>query len=330
MDYTFLLHGFDIAKISYKKNENLKSRNTFKINSTASVLVIPESIEQFQSCLGASKAADSDFFILGGGSNLVFPDEGYSGILISTENLINIIMTDNDPPEGLPENTVLVTCEAGTTMSSFVNFCTRHNLSGAEQFAGLPGTVGGATFMNARCFDKSISDIIYEASYIQISDRGKTKILSCQYDPQDWDYKKSPFQTKENEDIKAIASVTFKLIQKKSEEHSEIENNCKHYINERVSKGHFKYPSAGSVFKNNRAFGKPSGQLIDEAGLKGMQIGGAQIAPFHGNFIINIDNATADDIEKLVIKTQDVIKDKYNFLLEPEIIFLKNKINSDN
>ena len=98
---------------------------------------------------------------------------------------------------------------------------------------------------------------------------------------------------------------------------------CKYYINERISKGHFKYPSAGSVFKNNHDFGKPSGKLIDEAGLKGLEYGGAQIAPFHANFIINKNNATSQDIKTLVKKVQNEVKNKFGFNLEPEILFLE-------
>ena len=96
------------------------------------------------------------------------------------------------------------------------------------------------------------------------------------------------------------------------------------YISERVDKGHFKYPSAGSVFKNNHDFGKPSGKIIDEAGLRGYSIGGAKIADFHGNFIINVNKATAKDIKDLVLYTQTQIKNNFGFSLEPEIIFVDN------
>lgn len=320
----FLLKGYDIAKITYKQNEPLTSKSTFKVGSTADVYVVPNSIDQLISAVGAAKAAEENYFILGGGSNIVFPDEPYHGILISTECLNNITMTDDDLPPELPQNSRLVTCEAGTPMASFVNFCTKHNLSGAENFAGLPGTIGGAAYMNARCFDKSISDIIYETQHIVVEERGKTKIITSKMNPSDWDYKKSPFQATESSVQKIVCTVTFVLQQMPSDAHDLIDKACKNYISERVNKGHFKFPSAGSVFKNNRNFGKPSGQIIDEAGLKGYQIGGAQIAPFHGNFIINVDKASSKDISDLVAYIQNVVKDKFNFELEPEILFLKN------
>lgn len=317
----FLLYGFDIAHIQYKKNEPLYNKCTFKIGNTADIYVVPNSIDQLQSTVGAIRAAEESFFLLGGGSNIVFPDEPYHGLIVSTEKLNNILMTDDTPIDSEPD-TVIVTCEAGTTMASFVNFCTNHCLSGAEEFAGLPGTIGGAAYMNARCFEKAISDIIFETQYILIEDRGKTTVHTLPFNSYDWDYKKSPFQT--NDNSKIISTVSFKLTQKKSDEKKKIEDLCKKYISERVEKGHFKYPSAGSVFKNNRDFGKPSGQIIDEAGLKGYKIGGAQIAPFHGNFIINIDKAKASDILSLVQHTIKIVKDKFNFNLEPEIIFINN------
>lgn len=319
----FLLYGFDLAHIPYKKNEPLNNKCTFKVGSTADIFVTPQTIDQLQSAAGACKAAEETFLILGGGSNLVFPDEPYNHIIISTENLNSIIMTD-DTPDSLNKDQVLVTCQCGTTMAAFVNFCTKHNLTGAEQFAGLPGTIGGAAYMNARCFDKSICELIYETEHLEIQNRGKTQLITNKINQSEWNYKKSPFQTKDDENQKVVTEVTFILTKTDSSNHELIESKCKEFISERVDKGHFKYPSAGSVFKNNRSFGKPSGLIIDEAGLKGYQIGGAQIAPFHGNFIINVDNAKAKNIEDLVLYIQETVKTKFNFELEPEIIFIKN------
>jgi UDP-N-acetylmuramate dehydrogenase len=208
-------------------------------------------------------------------------------------------------------------------MAAFVDFCTRKNLSGAEQFAGLPGTVGGAVYMNARCFDRSINDILYSTKHIEF-ERKAAKQIELPFNAADWDYKKSPFQNSNESTVEAryITQATFKLTRAAPANHDKIAADCKKYIAERVDKGHFKYPSAGSVFKNNHAFGAPSGKLIDECGLKGLQIGGAQIAPFHGNFIININHASAEDIHKLVMAAQKAVQEKFGFELEPEIIFV--------
>lgn len=316
MNYDFLAQAYTLAHIPFTKNQPMAQKTTFKVGGTAGLFVKPQDTAQLQSAIGGAATAGVKYFVLGGGSNVVFPDGNYDGIIISTEELNTIILDRDSSPT---PNQVLVTCQAGTPMAAFVNFCTSKNLSGAEQFAGLPGSVGGAVYMNARCFDRSISDILYQTEYIDYSDSIKTQIITQAFDSTQWDYKKSPFQTGK----KLITAATFLLTQKTSQEHETIVSECKKYIAERVDKGHFKYPSAGSVFKNNHTFGAPSGKLIDQIGLKGYSIGDAQIAPFHGNFIINNGNATAEQIKQLVQYVQTQVQQKLGFHLEPEIIFIE-------
>ena len=134
------------------------------------------------------------------------------------------------------------------------------------------------------------------------------------FDSKDWDYKKSPFQSGD----KFIVEVNFKVHKGRK---NDIFDKAESYITDRELKGHFKYPSAGSVFKNNRSFGKPSGKIIDEVGLRGFSVGDAQVAPWHGNFIINTGSATAMDVKKLVEHIQKNVQEKTGFLLECEIIF---------
>ncbi len=312
-----------VAKIPYTENEPLASKSTFKVGGKARLFITPQTPDQLEAAISAARSSELPFFVTGGASNVVYPDGTYEGAIISTQQIKEIFY---DPDETTPDGTVLVTCQCGVPMAAFVDFCTKKNLSGAEQFAGLPGTVGGAVYMNARCFDRSISDILYSTMYIEHKgDKGK--ITEMPFNPADWDYKKSPFQADSNKSgsqpvQRYITQATFHLTPAGANAHDRIISDCKKYIAERVDKGHFKYPSAGSVFKNNHAFGAPSGKLIDECGLKGLTIGGAQIAPFHGNFIINTGDATADDIHKLVEKVQAAVKEKFGFVLEPEIIFV--------
>ncbi len=308
------------AKIPYKENEPLAPKSTFKVGGTARLFITPETPAQLESVISAARSAELSFFVTGGASNVVYPDGTYEGAIISTQQIKEIFY---DSDETTPDGSVLVTCQCGVPMAAFVDFCTRKNLTGAEQFAGLPGTVGGAVYMNARCFDRSISDILYSTKHIEFELKA-AKEIELPFNAADWDYKKSPFQNSTNSTVEAryITQATFKLTRATPADHDQIATNCKKYIAERVDKGHFKYPSAGSVFKNNHAFGAPSGKLIDECGLKGLQIGGAQIAPFHGNFIINIDHASAEDIHKLVEAAQKAVREKFGFELEPEIIFV--------
>lgn len=320
-----ILHNHDAFKGDISENEPLAPKTTFKIGGNADLFIAPENYYSFQIALNALLQNNIPFFILGGGSNIVFSDEGFKGAVISTYKFNDsAIFPAGDCPKEfgkiiLKKNQVLVTCFSGTPMASLVNFCTEKNISGVEQFAGLPGTVGGAAFMNARCFDKSISDIIFSVSYMDFSD-GQVTLKREKFDESKWAYKKSPYQTGNI----FITTTTFLLTQKHEKDHFDIQNLCKYYINERIRKGHFGAPSAGSVFKNNHDFGKPSGQIIDEAGLRGFQIGGAKIADFHGNFIINVDNAKAADVKALVQHVQKTVSEKFNFNLEPEIIFVEN------
>ncbi|MCK9168801.1 MAG: UDP-N-acetylmuramate dehydrogenase [Treponema sp.] len=284
-------------------SEQMSLHTTFKVGGPAPLYIKPSDVSSLIFALTILKNDRIPWFILGCGSNIVVSDKGFEGAVISMED-INSISAEKG----------FVRCGAGSTMSSVVNFCTDHVLSGLETFAGLPGTAGGALYMNARCFSVSVSDILVSAEYIE-PDSLKQKSYS--FSGTDWEYKKSPFQSTG----RIITSVVFKTTQLSEIVKNEIETKCRMYIDERIKKGHFRYPSAGSVFRNNHAFGKPAGKIIDEAGLCGYQIGGAQIAPWHGNFIINKDNATEADIRALVDYTITIVKSKTGFTLEPEIIF---------
>lgn len=298
-------------------DEPMKNRTSFKIGGNAPLFIEPANEDSLVSVLDLLKTEDIPYFVLGGCTNVVISDEGFDGAVLSTVGLNYIQTVDMAAREQNgtnPGKTVFIKCGAGTPMASFVHFCRNNCIEGAEQFAGLPGSVGGAVYMNARCFDRSISDLFHSADFIDMHDNAKSSLL---FKESDWAYKVSPFQNTN----KIITSVVFRLTQCSIEHKADILERCEYYINQRKIKGHFKFPSAGSVFRNNREFGKPSGQIIDEAGLKGMKIGGAQISPWHGNFIINTGNASQKDVKELVNFIVNVVKEKRNFVLQPEIIF---------
>lgn len=316
--FDFLASMLKVAKIPFTENEALAPKSTFKVGGKARLFISPQTPEQLESTISAVRSAELPYFVTGGASNVVYPDGSYEGAIISTQAIKEIFY---DPDETGPDGSALVTCQCGLPMAAFVDFCTKKNLCGAEQFAGLPGTVGGAVYMNARCFDRSISDILYSTKHIEYI-KDKAKMFDLPFNASDWDYKKSPFQAAQDKAQRYITQATFRLTPAGASAHDRISADCKKYIAERVDKGHFKYPSAGSVFKNNHTFGAPSGKLIDACGLKGLTCGGAQIAPFHGNFIINTGSATATDIRNLVSQVQKAVYDKFGFNLEPEIIFI--------
>lgn len=292
-------------------NEPMAAKTTFRIGGNAAVYAEPEDFMQLVKILQFVRSEKICFFILGGASNVVFCDDVYEGVVISLLKFNEISVLP------LSEDEVLVSCGAGATMAQLVNFCNKNGLEGLERFAGLPGTVGGALFMNARCFDQSISDCFYSARFFNLDDFTTGELNFIQ---EQWDYKVSPFQNS----MKIILGTMFRL-RKSEKSEEELVAFCRTFIEERKTKGHFKYPSAGSVFKNNRNFGSPSGRIIDECGLKGLREGNAQIAPFHGNFIINLGGATQKDVKKLVETIVNKVRQLKGVLLETEIIFIENK-----
>jgi UDP-N-acetylmuramate dehydrogenase len=287
----------------FLQNESLKDKTTFKIGGNASFFASPSDIKSLIYLLQEAKNLNVPIFILGGGSNLVVSDDGIDKLVISTESF-----------DFCEHTSSILTCGAGCTFEKITEFCIKNEISGLENFAGLPGTTGGAVFMNARCYEVSVSDVLHSVKYIDLTD---FSVKTYEFNPDDWDYKKSPFQTGD----KIIVEVNFKV---KKGNSKEIEEKSLSFIKDRENKGHFKFPSAGSVFKNNRNFGKPSGKIIDEVGLRGISVGNAQVAPWHGNFIINNGNATASDVLNLVELIQEKVKEKTGFLLECEIIFTDN------
>lgn len=295
---------------SIVSNQELSSFTSFKIGGCTPLFIQPASINDLIAILNAFNDQKTDFFVLGGGSNLVIADEGIPVPVISTGSFDHISSLVRD------DGAILLSCGSGLSVERIIQYCIDTELSGLENFAGLPGSVGGAVYMNARCYEKSVSDSVYAVRYVE-NVNGRYREYSYTYCAHDWDYKKSPFQHTK----KIITGVD--LIVTKGEKES-ITEKCRVCIDDRKEKGHFRYPSAGSVFKNNRDFGKPSGKIIDEAGLKGLRIGGTQIAPWHGNFIVNVDQGKASEVKELVTVVQNTVFEKFGFFLEPEIIFTQD------
>lgn len=297
-------------------DEPMSIHTTMKVGGNAELFAEPEDVFSLALVVSECKKNSVDFFILGGGSNLIVSDEGFCGVIISMNAFFSIKF----------ENRIVV-CGSGVETSRAVEFFAENGISGMESFAGLPGTCGGACYMNARCYSNDISSKIKFVEYLDLEnfDENSYKFLEKHIkmyhnnkDCAQWTYKHSPFMKKSV----VITKVAFKAEECQLEKISELKAACESFIKDREQKGHFKAPSSGSVFKNNRDFGEPSGKLIDEAGLKGAKIGGAQIAPWHGNIIINTGNATCSDIKKLVQLAQQKVKERTGFMLECEVVFV--------
>lgn len=299
-----------------QKNIKLAAFTSFKIGGNADIYSEPSSMKELQEVLAYLYAEQIPAILLGGGSNLLIPDEGIHGAVVHTGRFTAVRI---DEVDGEP----LVIAEAGALMQDVTEFCAAEGLGGLEDFAGLPGTVGGAVFMNARCYEKSVSDVLHAASVLHFSEKGFIieEHTCCQ---DEWGYKHSPFQPKNgqyavlNAERLVIVEAKFKTVK---QDKTLILKKMQERIEDRIAKRHFRLPSAGSVFKNNHTFGKPSGKLIDEAGLRGFQIGGAQVAPWHGNFIVNTGSATAQDVIALIQTIRERVRVQTGFVLEPEIIY---------
>ncbi len=317
------------------KNESLASHSTMHVGGPAKLFIEPHTEESLIIAIRTASESNLDFFILGGGSNTIFPDEGLD-LVISTRK-INTIEGDVSPHAPAKASAPLsagsdaarsegtsvaqyacLTVSAGASWGAVITYCKKHNLGGFEPFTGLSGTAGGALYMNATCFGLTTCDNLVSVKYLDLEDN---KIKTYKKNASDWGYKRSPFQnnlcSSEKYVDKIILSATFKVAQGFDQTKSD-EVKAK-----RIAMGHFKAPSAGSAFKNKPDEGIIAGKIIDECGLKGFAIGGAQIAPWHGNFIINPDHkATCSDIKALVEHVQKVVVEKTGIQLEPEILFV--------
>lgn len=313
------LPGLD-SRIKY--DEPMAGHTTFKIGGPADCFAEPENARECAALIELCSSTGIPVSVLGGGSNLLVADRGIRGLVLSLSRMSSIerIVACSSPED---RDRVFVRSGSGTSMEALVAWCAERGISGLERFAGLPGSVGGATFMNARCYDRAVSDVFYCAEALYLRD-GRCTIEETAYNGADWDYKKSPFQVRNGADQARIGenavillSVTCRLISGDSES---ILAEMATYVKDRDCKGHFRFPSAGSMFKNNHAFGKPSGKIIDEAGLCGFRVGDAQVAPWHGNIVINTGHATALEVRTLVDEVCARVLERTGFALEPEVI----------
>jgi UDP-N-acetylmuramate dehydrogenase len=282
--------------------EPMNNRCTFKTGGPAEVLVIPKNLEDILLIRKICRENKLPLFILGGGANILVSDKGIPGVTLSMEKITHIERQDNS-----------LICEAGLSVNSLVKKSLEEELTGLEFLNRLPGSVGGALYMNARCYGSEIADVLAWAEILTPED----KILTVPFKRGDWEYKSSPFQ-KEN---LIILRAAFNLCQGKGQE---INEKMDEISKSRLEKGHFKAPSAGSTFKNNRLHGKPAGRLIDECGLKGLVKGKASVSSWHGNIIINTGHATSHDISDLIIEVQNKVLENTGFELEPEVIRVGN------
>jgi UDP-N-acetylmuramate dehydrogenase len=290
-------------------DEPMSAHTAFGIGGPADLYVRPDTecfVPYTVALLRLSRAENIPVFILGGGANLLVADAGIRGIVLDTGSWSGRA----DPDEnGAPEDAAVF--RSGTLTDDAVRWAADNGYSGLEDFAGLPGTIGGAVWMNARCFGSQLSDIL--AGTTILDERLETSYIPAETGG--FGYKKSPFQDRSVTLLAAALSL-------RPGDRDVIAEKTAARRREREEKGHFRLPSAGSVFKNNPEHGQPAGKIIDGLGLRGARSGGAMIAPWHGNFIVNAGGATADDVKRLVTLAEERALQTLGVRLEREVIFV--------
>lgn len=283
------------------ENEPLSKYTSFKIGGNAAALIIVEEANALSELYSKCSKIGVPCFVIGNGSNLLIDDSGYNGIVFKLEGSFRkITITD--------ENTVK--CGAGTSLAKLCKFALEHHLSGLEFAWGIPGTVGGAAFMNAGAYGGEMKDVVESSAYI--SNDGTLGTLSAE--EMQFSYRHSVYSEKDS----IITSVTFKL---KPDDYESIRSRMDDFMTRRRTKQPLEFPSAGSVFK--RPEGYFAGGLIEECSLKGYSIGDAQVSEKHAGFIINKGNATCKDVCDLIKHIQDTVFEQKGVKLECEVKHVK-------
>ena len=277
-------------------DEPMSKHTSFKIGGPADIVCLPENLFEIQKLIKYFKEKAINFIIIGNGSNLLVSDEGICGAVIKIGNQMSEIKISGEE----------LYAEAGALLSKTANAALNAELSGMEALSGIPGTIGGAVYMNAGAYGTEIKDVLKEVTFID-SD-GNLKTLPCE--ELELGYRKSIFTNKDY----IVLSCVLKL---KKGDKTEILANMKDYTKRRTDKQPLTYPSAGSTFK--RPEGYFAGKLIEDSGLKGYSIGGAKISELHAGFIINYNNATANDVKELIKYAQNTVFEKFGVKIEPEI-----------
>ncbi|WP_456273173.1 UDP-N-acetylmuramate dehydrogenase [Bacillus sp. AK031] len=278
-----------------KVDEMLKDHLYTKLGGKADFFITPTTYEEVQNVVKLSNEENIPFTLLGNGSNLIIKDGGIRGIVINLKHLDDISV----------DGTTLV-AQSGSRIIDASRRALAEKLSGLEFACGIPGTVGGALYMNAGAYGGEIKDVL-DYAYVVDKEGNLVKRLASELD---LDYRTSNIP--DNGDI--VLEATFKL---KPGEYEEIKAVMDDLTYKRESKQPLEYPSCGSVFK--RPPGYFAGKLIQDSQLQGTNIGGAEVSTKHAGFIVNKDNATAKDYISLIEHVQKTVKEKFDVELEREV-----------
>ena len=300
MDISLFISRLSDNGITFSKDEPMLRHTTFKIGGNADVFIEPENIVELKFVLKTAKDCQVPVFILGKGSNILVSDSGIEGATVSLLKMNNLSVEGEK-----------ITCECGANLASVCLLAQQNGLSGLEFAYGIPGSVGGALFMNAGAYGGEMSDVV-EGAYCLDENFNEKYIEKSEMD---LSYRHSIFKNN-----MIITRVIFSL---SKGEKDDILSKMNEILQKRKDKQPLEFPSAGSTFK--RPKGNYAGTLIEKNGLKGSRVGGAMVSEKHAGFIINYDGASASDVLGLIDKIREKVKEGDGIVLEPEVIFIGRK-----
>lgn len=296
--------------IKYLENEPLANHTTFRVGGPANYVFMPKTIDEIKMVIEYCKVKQLKYYVIGNGSNLLFTDEGFDGVIIKIgSDFAEINVCGNE-----------IYVSAGVLLSKLGATALQNELTGFEFGAGIPGTVGGAVYMNAGAYGGEMKDVL---EYVDILSDGEIKRINAS--ELELGYRTSVIEKKNestiasgNSDIDIVLGACIKLSKGNPEEIKALMDELKE---KRVSKQPLEYPSAGSTFK--RPEGYFAGKLVEDAGLKGYRVGGACVSPKHAGFVVNDEQGTAGDVLKVIQDVSDIVYDKFGVRLEPEVRIIK-------
>lgn len=281
------------------KDEPLYKHTTYRVGGPAKLFVKVQHVDGLIEVIKYCRKHRIPLFVIGRGSNLLFSDKSFDGIIISLENMNQYHVNGSE-----------VTAQSGVTMIKLAYDCAKIGLSGFEFMGGIPGNIGGGIFMNAGAYKSCLSEVVKS---VKVLDE-RLKVVELSKDEMEFSYRHSIIQ---DHPKWIVLEATFELENKSVEEINETLDKRKE---RRMSTQPWNKPSAGSVFRNPD--GSSAWKYIDDAGLRGYEIGGAQVSPKHSNFIVNNGYASAKDIYDLIFYVQKTVQDQFGVLLKPEVRFI--------
>lgn len=286
--------------IEIKQNEPMSRHTSFKIGGNADLYIIPHDMDALIETVRILRETETKRYFLGNATNVLFDDAGFRGAVVSLGNICVIKVIENR-----------IIAEAGASLNLVCKTARDKELSGLEFAYGIPGSIGGAVFMNAGAYGGEMSQVVAQSTYLSLNDM---TVHTIPLSAHEYGYRESVYR----HNNWLVLSAVLEL---QKGEYDKINAAMNDYMSRRIDKQPLEYPSAGSVFK--RYSGRYIGQMIEECGLKGYSIGGAQVSEKHAGFIVNKGGATSADVLALIEHIKNEVYKKFDCRIECEVIHVK-------